>query len=295
MRRKSVPFCTAVGVLLAVTTILANYDGAIWTTVGDGSEVDFNIYPSKDLVYLNGGPGKGAGSNANGLPDGTYVFMVTNPSGSTLLSSDAAECRQVSVVNGAFAGATGPCPHANGTPAFPGGPVPVQLIPYDDSPNNGGEYKVWLTPVLSYQCDLSLVSCDEGDHFGFIRNESKTDNFKVGDEVPDEIDTRFHNGYFGGGFLDGFGIRWQDTLGASNNKYSYFEPQHFINHEAHVEAPEVGTHYISIADQPGCSVGDVYVAGTKQRKKGPQTIGVKVTKAMKMKGSFTVFVDVVCQ
>jgi hypothetical protein len=42
-------------------------------------------------------------------------------------------------------------------------------------------------------------------------------------------------------------------------------------------------------------VGDVYVAGTKQRKKGPQTVGVKVTKAMKSKGTFTIFVDVVCQ
>jgi hypothetical protein len=284
--------CTAAGVLLGVTTMLANYDGAIWTTVADGTEVDFNIYPAKQDVYLNGGPGKGAGSNANGLPDGTYVFMVTDPSGAALLSTDAAACRQVSVVNGAFAGAIGPCPHANGT-ADVG--VPVQLIPYDDTPNNGGEYKVWLTPGGSYQCDLSLVSCDAGDTFGFIRSESKTDNFKVGDEVPDEIDTRFHDGYLGGGFLDGLSIRWQDSLGASNTKHSYFEPEHQINHEAHVEAPEIGTHYVSIADQAGCSVGDVYVAGTKQRKKGPQTINVRVTKAMKNKGTFTIFVDVVCK
>jgi hypothetical protein len=292
MKTKMLPLCTAVGVLLGVTTMLANFDGAIWTTVADGTEVDFNIYPSKDAVYLNGGPGKGSGSNSNGLPDGTYVFMVTDPSGGTLLSSDAAACRQVSVVNGAFAGATGPCPHNNGT-ADVG--VPVQLIPYDDTPNNGGEYKVWLTPLGAYQCQDLTIDCQSGDHFGFVRSESKTDNFKVGDEVPDEIDTRFHNTYFGGGFLDGFAIRWQDTLGASNTKYSYFEPQHFINHEAHVEAPEVGTHYISIANQPGCSVGDVYVGGAKQRKKGPQTVGVKVTKAMKSKGTFTVFVDVVCQ
>ena len=36
------------------------------------------------------------------------------------------------------------------------------------------------------------------------------------------------------------------------------------------------------------------VAGTKLRKKGPQTVGVRVTKGMKNKGSFTIFVDVVC-
>jgi hypothetical protein len=296
MRKQVLSVCTAVGVLLSVTTILANFDGAIWTTTATGEEVNFNIYDSKEDVYLNGGPGHGSGSNSNGLPDGTYVFMVTDPSGATLLSTDAAECRQVSVVDGVFAGAVDPptCGHENGS-ADVG--TPVQLMPYNDTPNNGGEYKVWLTPLGAYQCrqDMSIVACTEGQTFGFVHADSKTDNFKVGDEVPDEIDTRFHDTYFGGGLLDGFGINWQDTHGASNKKYSYFAPEHFVNHEAHVEAPEIGTHYISIANQPGCTVGDVYVAGTKQRKKGPQTVGVKVTKGMKNKGTFTVFVDVVCQ
>jgi hypothetical protein len=293
MRKTVLALSTAAGVLLSVATILANYDGAIWTTVDDGTEVNFNIYPSKESVYLNGGPGHGSGSNANGLPDGIYVFMVTDPSGASLLSTDAAECRQVLVTGGVFAGSTGPaCQHADG-----GADVgtPVQLMPYLDTPNNGGEYKVWLTPVNSYQCDLSLVSCSEGQTFGFVNSETKTDNFKVGEEVPDEIDTRFHDGYLGSVLLDGLAIKWQDTHGASNMKYSYFAPEHVIMHEAHVEAPEIGTHYISIANQAGCTVGDVYVAGTKQRKKGPQTVSVKVTKAMKNKGTFTVFVDVVCQ
>ena len=30
--------------------------GAIFTTLPNGSEVNFNIYSSKDLVYLDGGP-----------------------------------------------------------------------------------------------------------------------------------------------------------------------------------------------------------------------------------------------
>jgi hypothetical protein len=42
-------------------------------------------------------------------------------------------------------------------------------------------------------------------------------------------------------------------------------------------------------------VGDVYVAGVKQKKKGPQTVPIRVSKAMKNKGTFTIFVDVVCQ
>lgn len=294
MKRMGLYLGAAAGVLFGGATLLANFDGAIWTTLADSTEVNFNIYPSKESVYLNGGPGKGAGSNANGLPDGTYVFMVTDPPGKTLLSTDAAECRQVNVVDGVFDNvdaAPAGCAHALGS--APVG-TPVQLIPYNDTPNNGGEYKVWLTPVGAYQCALNVVSCDQAT-FGFIHSESKTDNFKVGDEVPDEIDTRFHEGYYGGPYLDGLSIRWQDTHGASNTKFSYYEPEHFINHEAHVEAPEIGTHYITIGNQPGCTVGDVYVAGSKQRKKGPQTVGVKVTKAMKQKGTFTIFVDVVCQ
>jgi hypothetical protein len=288
--------CTAVGVLLGATTILANFDGAIWTTLFDGSEVNFNIYANKEDVYLNGGPGKGNPTNSNGLPDGTYVFMVTDPSGKDLLSTDNAECRLVTASGGFIVGASAlsPCPHQNGN-LLPNTSRPVQLIPYLDTTNNGGEYKVWLTPLGQYQCDLDEVTCDEGDHHGFIHSESKTDNFKVGDEVADEIDTRFHQWYYGGALLDGLGIRWQDTHGASNNKYSYFEPEHLINHEAHVEAPEIGIHYISIANQSGCLVGDVYVAGVKQKKKGPQTVPVRVTKAMKNKGTFTIFVDVVCQ
>ena len=31
--------------------------GAIFTTVADGGEVNFNHSPSKDAVYLDGGPG----------------------------------------------------------------------------------------------------------------------------------------------------------------------------------------------------------------------------------------------
>jgi len=30
------------------------------------------------------------------------------------------------------------------------GSTPVQLVPYLDTPNNGGEYKVWLTRVDDY-------------------------------------------------------------------------------------------------------------------------------------------------
>ena len=74
--------------------------GAIFTTLPDGSEVNYNIYASKNDVYLDGGPGIGAPITAAGLDDGRYVFQVTDPSGRVLLSTDPAKCRQVDVAGG---------------------------------------------------------------------------------------------------------------------------------------------------------------------------------------------------
>ena len=86
-------------------------------------------------------------------------------------------------------------------------------------------------------------------------------------------------------------ITWTDTLGASNNKWSYLDAAHFVNHEAHVEGVEKGTHSITIEHQLGCAVGQVYVDGA-QKKTGPQTVSVVVNDSWK---SDTVFIDVYCQ
>jgi hypothetical protein len=295
-----------VAATLASPLALANVSGAIYTSVFDGTEVNFNIYPSKEAVYLNGGPGKGAETNAPGLradgvADGVYVFMVTSPNGQTLLSTDIAACRRVQVTGGLVVGiaaadpldpttvcAAPNIPHANGTPQA-GGATAVQLMPYDDTPNPGGEYKAWLTPAVKYVCPFNVVSCDLGRN-GFINSESKTDNFKVGG-FAHEVDTRF---WYGNQILDHRMVTWHDTLGASNVKWSYYDPARVIMHEAHVEAPEIGTHYISIPDQSTCKVGSVYVDGAKTRTNGPQTVAVRITKGMLNKGTFTVFIDVYC-
>src|SRR5580765_8545066 len=128
--------------------------GAIFTTVADGSEVNFNIYPSKDAVYLDGGPGPGAPQGAAGLNDDTYVFQVTEPSGKTLLSQDPARCRQFVVTNGIITSvaATG-CEHLTGSD-IDHGATTVQLMPYADTPNNGGEYKAWVVRL-----DDFLLGC----------------------------------------------------------------------------------------------------------------------------------------
>ena len=110
------------------------------------------------------------------------------------------------------------------------------------------------------------------------------------------LQTIFHTRFYdaSGNILDNRMITWRDTLGALKHEVVLLRSSAHHLHEAHVEAPEVGTHYISIADQAGCTVGDVAVDGAKTHKKGAQTVPVKVTKGMKSKGTFTVFVDVTC-
>ncbi len=147
--------------------------GAIFTTTVDGTRVDANIYAAKTDVYLDGGPGANAPQKAAALPAGDYYFQVTDPSGHVLLSSDDVECRKVhfdgGVITEVYRGPSG-CLHASGSDQSDGG-LTVQLMPYDDTPNRGGEYKVCVTPVESY----------DGE---FHEKYSKTDNFKVRASSP---------------------------------------------------------------------------------------------------------------
>jgi hypothetical protein len=145
-----------------------NESGAIFTTTVDGSFVDANIYAAKEDVYLDGGPGAHAPPSAAALPEGDYYFEVTDPSGHTLLSSDDIECRRIHFAGGLITEVyrgPGGCLHGSGSDANDGG-LTVQLMPYADTPNQGGEYKVWVTPVDKYDGVFS-------NHY------SKTDNFKV--------------------------------------------------------------------------------------------------------------------
>lgn len=156
------------------TLLLPRLDGAIFTTLVDGTRVNANIYAAKTDVYLDGGPGDGAPKMSAGLPDGDYYFMVTDPSGKTLLSSDAIECRRIQVDDGVIAQwyAADGCSHMMGSDVDHDA-VTVQLMPYADTPNNGGEYKVWITPVDEYDPDARNAT------HGFLNAESKTDNYKV--------------------------------------------------------------------------------------------------------------------
>jgi len=306
MRRLFSGLITAVFIAtLALVHVQAAVSGAIFTTVADGSEVNFNIYAAKEDVYLDGGPGPGAPQHAAGLPDGTYVFQVTDPSGKTLLSTDPAGCRLFEVTNSIITSVapSGACAHVTGNDVDHGA-LTVQLFPYDDTPNNGGEYKVWVTPLSNYVCntDLSIVDCgakSKGIAHGFVPRYSKTDNFKVRGGIR-EVDTRFVKE---GNFVDGLMINWTDSLGGSNVKWSYYDPALQVNHEAHVEAVENGTHTFTIGNQAGCMVGQINVGGVPQNNYGAQDITVRVDDnfapgAVDTNGdgiADTLWIDVYCQ
>jgi hypothetical protein len=156
--------------------------GAIFTTNVFGIVVNGNQYNSKCDVYLDGGPGPNAPASAAGLPDGDYYFQVTDPSGQTLLSLDPVEDRKFQVSGGVIVANLGT--HATGIDQDHGaqGAITIRLgngdcsTDYADTPNNGGVYKAWATPVTDY-VDESM--CGNGCFHGFLPAKSKTDNFKV--------------------------------------------------------------------------------------------------------------------
>ncbi len=251
--------------------------------------VNLNIYAAKEDVYLNGGPGINAPDDAAGLPAGTYSFQVTDPSGKTLLSSDPVACRQFLVDDSGVivdVSPSGACPHATGADGEDGGAT-VQLFPYDDTPNNGGVYKVWVSPTELLDCGAP------GSKHCFVPRFSKTDNFKVRDRRIVEIDTRFSIDGIGG-YIDGLAATWIDTNGASNVKFSEYNPAVLAFHEAHVEAAEQGNHKIVVSDQAGCMIHEVHAAGrTYLPLNGSVTVPVAVKSHSA--GDATYFVDVHCE
>jgi hypothetical protein len=137
--------------------------GAVFTTDSTCTTVNGNIYDSKDAVNVDGGP-KG---NQAGLPDGSYYVQVTDPSGATVLGTSVgtgAEKPYV-VVNGVVAD----CYQLSAIVAHSGTPG------YLDTPNDGGEYKVWISTDAT-----------------FVNNSTKTDNFKVKAEEPPPPDNPPH-------------------------------------------------------------------------------------------------------
>jgi hypothetical protein len=159
---------------LASGSALAAAQGtsAVYTTDKTGTVVDGNIYEVSGDVYISGGP---QNTKASGPPNGTYYFQVTDPSGKTLLSSDPAACRQLTVAGGRVVGSAGPaCKHPNGSFNPANGATPVKLAPFSSTPNAGREYKVWM--VLTSK---ATISASDPKVLVFKVSDALTDNFKV--------------------------------------------------------------------------------------------------------------------
>lgn len=182
-------FCrVALIVLCCSLTAVAQDTGHIFTTTATGTAVDANLYPSKADVYLTGGPN--SCRSKSGLSAGDYYFQVTTPN-NIVLSEDAISNRQFHVNSDGYVDTY------SGTHAFfvlevcPGKTsLAIQLIPYANTTNPGGEYKVWACQGASCQ-QISTVSVDGNDNptaplvsGAFPDNSSKTDNFKVKPTTP---------------------------------------------------------------------------------------------------------------
>jgi hypothetical protein len=154
-------------------TTTAALTGAVYTSNIDGSIINANVdYPSKADVYLTGGPCNG-GSH---LAAGDYYFEVTSPNG-VLLSSDSIGSRKFTVANDYIQSTTSHSTHAvNCSPPVTG--VTVQLIPFDDTPNSGGEYKLTIATAATVEACAGFVAASTS--FEICNSaDSKSDNFKV--------------------------------------------------------------------------------------------------------------------
>lgn len=166
MRRPSL-LGLAFALALATAAIAGPPAGALHTTDVNGVRVNQMHFESKRDVYISGGPNSNAGPI---LDAGNYYFMVTDPSGKVLLSTDNIMDRQFSVDSKGLL--YGTSTHATGID-FDDGDQTVQLWPYNDTPNPGGVYKVWIT-LKQYYDPLAPTA-----NFGFVEKYCKTDTFKV--------------------------------------------------------------------------------------------------------------------
>jgi hypothetical protein len=126
-----------------------------------------NVFSSRDDVHLIGGPFDPACS-IGALADGTWNYQVTDAAGKRLLSGAP---RSLQVSGGAIVAADGP---SAGTTAC--GSEIVALAPFDRTPDDSGNYRVWLTPAADLQ---SGSSCAAGCFFGFLPAFSTTATFAV--------------------------------------------------------------------------------------------------------------------
>ena len=221
-----IAFLAIAGLFLGLTSLQAAppLPGAIFTTDSTCTGVDLNIYEDKDDVYIDGGPKNPVSA---GLPDGDYCVLVTDPSGQTVLGKS--EFGAVTVVDGEFV----ECYQLSAIlkTASSGFTEPG----YDDTPNEGGEYKVWVS-----------TDCN------FDNNSSKTDNFQVKKDCPrgDVYVSCFYDSNTNGVWDEGEASLngWQFNVFAHNNLHlvKYTPREAYVRIGAYTirEAPAVELNWV---------------------------------------------------
>jgi hypothetical protein len=142
--------------------------GAVEVVDASGAPVAGNVFTSRDQVFFTGGAFDAACS-IGALPDGTYVYQVTDASGATLLSGSP---RTFTASGGVIVSADGAS--SPGSPTSCGSLV-VSLAPFDRAPKGIGNYRLWVTP----SGELQTSSCGAGCFFGFLPTFSTTETFAV--------------------------------------------------------------------------------------------------------------------
>jgi hypothetical protein len=150
--------------------------GTISACTADGSTPSGDAFDQACDVYLRAA--QSGGGPKSGLPAGEYVFQVTDPSGSTLLSLAGPQNGVLVVASGqgGFSSYTG-SHQTTGDGAK--GELRVQVCPFASTPNPGGVHKLWLTPRDCYEAGRGA--------FGFLSSKSKTHTFKVTGAPPPAV------------------------------------------------------------------------------------------------------------
>ncbi|MGZ5526863.1 MAG: hypothetical protein ACXWFF_17805 [Methylomonas sp.] len=130
--------------------------GAVFTTGPNCQAVNSNIYDLKEYVYLDGGPARPG--SAGLLSMTSYYVQVTDPSGAVVLGSSVnnSGLSQTPITTNAAGDVPG-CLQLQSIVS-----LPSHALGFADTPNAGGEYKVWISTDSS-----------------FSNQYTKTDNFKV--------------------------------------------------------------------------------------------------------------------
>ncbi len=156
--------------------------GSIATVASGNPAPPQQIFGNKGDVFLAGGPVTSPCQFPEYLPDGTYYFQVTDPSGTQLLSTDPVSERKVTVHGGVISSYNGTTHATDGTTAC--GSLAVALMPYSDAGAQKAAYVAWLTAAGNFDGNTTAVDnvCGAGCFHGFHPELSRAYAFRVEDK-----------------------------------------------------------------------------------------------------------------